>query len=71
MKRNGKKKKQKKNLKQGQGRHVGTMLFWPEHVCAYVCVYVRAFVCACMCVCARHDTHLSLQLSHYCQASQK
>lgn len=59
--------KKKKNLKQGQGRHVGTMLFWPEHVCAYVCAYVSACLCvrvrACVCACAMiHTYHYSFPI---------
>ncbi len=38
MKRKGKKQGQ------GQGRHVGTMLFWPVCVCVCVCVCVRSMI---------------------------
>ena len=52
-----------KKKKQGQGRHVGTMLFWPEHVRAYVCVFVCACVCVCVCVHAMiHTYHYSFPI---------
>ena len=53
------KKRKKEKKGQGQGRHVGTMLFWPVCVHVYMCVSIHT----------RHDTHLSLQLSHYCQVN--